>query len=292
MTKTYFSPDPDLLQGSTFYEAVNTDAFVGSNRSTVALGKDVLIDIEKAVHTLIAGECGSGKSVMMHNIICSLLLKNSPNTMELLLIDPKRVEFKFFYRNNPCLFCPVVTEPETALQRLEEAYNEMMRRYDVMEEEGKRFWTGKKLYIIIDEIADLVSTGGKRLEAVIEKIARLGRGAGVHLIVATQHPTAKVLSRQITTNLDTRICLRVNDSSASRLVLGASGGEKLKGRGDAIIRYYGETRRFQGAYIDDSRLEAFSHSWRLEERKAQSQIVPAILTAVTTGNTSAQARFN
>ena len=292
MTKTYFSPDPDLLQGSTFYEAVNTDAFVGSNHSTVALGYGVLMDIEKCPHVLIAGESGSGKSVMMHNIICSLLLKNSPNTMQMLLIDPKRVEFKFFYKDSPCLFCPVVTEPETALQRLEEASNEMMKRYDIMEEEGKRFWTGKKLYIVIDEIADLVSTGGKRLEAVIEKIARLGRGAGVHLIVATQHPTAKVLSRQITTNLDTRICLRVNDASASRLVLGESGGEKLKGRGDAIIRYYGETRRFQGAYIDDSRLEAYSHSWRVEEKRPQPQIIPDILTAVTTGSTSAQARFN
>ena len=292
MTKIYHSPDPDLLQGSTFYEAVNTDAFVGSSRSTVALGHGVLMDIEKCPHVLIAGESGSGKSVMMHNVICSLLLKNSPNTMQMLLIDPKRVEFKFFYKDSPCLFCPVVTEPEEALQRLEEAANEMMNRYDIMEDEGKRFWTGKKLYIVIDEIADLVSTGGKRLEKVIEKIARLGRGAGVHLIVATQHPTAHVLSRQITTNLDTRICLRVNDASASRLILGESGGEKLKGRGDAIIRYYGETRRFQGAYIDDSRLEAYSHSWRVEEKVPQPQIIPDILTAVTTSSTSAQARFN
>lgn len=292
MTKIYHSPDPALLQGSTFYEAINTDAFVGSSRSTVALGDGVLMDIEKAPHVLIAGESNSGKSVMMHNIICSLLVKNSPNTMELLLIDPKRVEFKFFYKNNPCLFCPVVIDPEEALQRLEEASNEMMRRYDVMEKEGKRFWTGKKLYIVIDEIADLVSTGGKRLEKVIEKIARLGRGAAVNLIVATQHPTAKVLSRQITTNLDTRICLRVNDASASRLILGESGGEKLKGRGDSIIRYYGETRRFQGAYIDDSRLEAYSHSWRVEEKRPQPQIIPDILTTVTTGSTSAQARFN
>lgn len=292
MTKTYFSPDPDLLQGSTFYNAINTDAFINTSHSTVALGDGVLMDIEKAPHVLIAGESNSGKSVMMHNIICSLLVKNSPNTMQMLLIDPKRVEFKFFYKNNPCLFCPVVTEPEEALQRLEEASNEMMRRYDVMEKEGKRFWTGKKLYIVIDEIADLVSTGGKRLEKVIEKIARLGRGAAVNLIVATQHPTAKVLSRQITTNLDTRICLRVNDASASRLILGESGGEKLKGRGDSIIRYYGETRRFQGAYIDDSRLEAYSHSWHVEEKKPQPQIIPDILTTVTTGSASTQARFN
>ena len=292
MTKIYYSPDPDLLQGSTFYNAINTDAFVNTSRSTVALGDGVLMDIEKCPHVLIAGESGSGKSVMMHNIICSLLVKNSPNTMQMLLIDPKRVEFKFFYKNNPCLFCPVVTEPEEALQRLEEAANEMMNRYDIMEKEGKRFWTGKKLYIIIDEIADLVSTGGKRLEKVVEKIARLGRGAAVNLIVATQHPTSRVLSRQITTNIDTRICLRVNDASASRLVLGESGGEKLKGRGDSIIRYYGETRRFQGAYIDDSRLEAYSHSWRVEEKRPQPQIVPDILTTVTTGSTSVQARFN
>lgn len=267
MKKMYYSPDYHLLN-EDFKKAVLTDEFIDSNKSTVALGQGITMDIEKAVHTLIAGESGSGKSVTMHNIIASLLLKNSPNTMQMLLIDPKRVEFKFFYKNNPCLFCPVATDPEEALERLEQAANEMMERYEIMENEGKRFWDGKKIYIIIDEIADLVATGGKRLETVIEKIARLGRGAGVHLICATQHPTAHVLSRQITTNLDTRICLRVNDASASRLVLGASGGEKLRGKGDAIIRYYGETRRFQTAYIDDDSLTAFSHSWKVEEVQA------------------------
>lgn len=263
MKMKYYSPDYALLSDS-FKNAVLTDEFIDSSKSTVALGNGVILDLAKAPHVLVAGNTGSGKSVTMHNIICSLLLKNTPNTMSLLLIDPKRVEFKFFYKNNPCLFCPVVTDPTEALERLEQAANVMMERYDRMEEEGRRLWTGKKLYIVIDEIADLISAGGKRLENAIEEIARLGRGAGIHLIVATQHPTADVLSRQITVNLDTRICLRVSDAYASRLVLGAKGGETLKGKGDSIIRFESDFRHFQGAYIDDESLTAFSHSWRVE----------------------------
>lgn len=264
MTYIYTSPDPRLIT-SNFKDAFLCDDFIKANNSTVVLGNGVLLDIAKAPHILIAGETGWGKSVMLHNIICSLLMKNNPLTMDLLLIDPKMVEFKYFYKNNPCLFCPIATDPEEALQRLEEASAEMMKRYAIMEEEGKRFWTGKKLYIVVDEIADLISTGGKRLEKVLEKLCRLGRGAGCHVICATQHPVQKVISRQITANMDTRICLHVIDGCASRLVLGATGGETIKSKGEAIIRHNGEFRRFQGSYIDDESLEAYAHSWKTEQ---------------------------
>ena len=262
--KIYSTPRASLLPDA-LKNVVCTTTFYDSPLSTVALSSDVVLDIAKCPHILIAGTTGSGKSVMLHNIICSLLLRNTTSTAEFLLIDPKMVELEYFYKNNPCLFCPVVTDPSEALRQIERAADVMMRRYDSIKSEGKRFWTGSKLYIVIDEIADLISAGGKRLEKAIEKIARLGRGAGVHLIVATQHPTAKVLSRQITTNLDTRICLRVNDIYASRLVIGSAGGEKLRGKGDAILRHNGDLIRFQGAYIDDEQLEAYAHSWSVHE---------------------------
>ena len=218
MTKyRYTSPDIRTVTGS-FRTAAEREAFYASPLSTAILGDGVYLDMEKAVHLLVAGTTGSGKSVMLHNILGSLLLRNTPNSAQFLIIDPKMVEFEFFYHNNPCLYCPIITEPKKAVDALADVVDEMMRRYDVNRQTGQRFWRGKKLYIIIDEIADLISEGGKRLERIIERIARLGRGAAIHLIVATQHPTKEVLSRQITTNIDTRICLKVKDGYASRVV--------------------------------------------------------------------------
>jgi len=263
MSYTYTAPNAKYLSES-LRKAVLSDEFMQSPLTTAVISQDLSLDLEKAVHVLVAGCTGSGKSVCLHNIISSLLVRNTPATAQFLLIDPKIIEFEFFYRDNPCLFCPVVTDPEEAVNRLESACREMMRRYDAIRAEGKRMWTGKRLYIVIDEIADLVSTGGKRLERIIEKIARLGRGAGIHLIVATQHPTADVLSRQITANLDTRICLSVIDSSASRLILGKSGGEQLKGKGDAIVRINSEFIHTRCAYNSDEDLTRFAHSWKLE----------------------------
>lgn len=269
---TYTYPDMKYLSGS-FKTAVSATEFKESNNSTVALGDGVLLDIAKCPHLLIAGTTGSGKSVMMHNVICSLLLKNSPKTARLLLIDPKMVEFKFFYKDSPMLWDEVQTDPEKALSALNRASDEMMRRYEIMSEQGIRFWTGEKLYIVIDEIADLIYTAGKKVEKVVANIARLGRGAGVHLIIATQHPKADILTRQITANIDTRIALKVFDASASRLVLNAVGAQDLKGKGDALLRYDGELKHFQGAYISDEELTAFTHSWTLTPVKEKETVV-------------------
>ena len=270
-TYTYTHPKIKYLC-EDMQHTIRSQEFINSPLTTAVLADGVLLDFEKAVHILIAGETGSGKSVMVHNILASLMVRNNPNTADFLIIDPKIIEFEYYYRNNPCLLCPVVTEPEEAITALEKASAIMMDRYETLRSAGKRKWEGKKLYIVIDEIADLISAGGKRLEKVIEKIARLGRGAGVHLLVATQHPTAKVLSRQITSNLDTRICLRVIDGYASRLVLGTSGGENLHGAGNAILRMNGEFMQFRGAYMSDEQLDAFCHSWKLEEDKPEIQI--------------------
>lgn len=277
----YTKPKAEYLTGS-FKSAVTDDSFLQANNSTVALGNGVLLDISKAPHILVAGETGSGKSVMLHNIICSLLLKNNPSTARLLLIDPKMVEFKFFYKDCPMLWDEVQTDPEKALSALNRAADEMMKRYEILSEQGKRFWEGQKLYIVIDEIADLIYTAGKKAEKVIAKIARLGRGAGVHLIVATQHPKADILTRQITANIDVRIALRVIDSSASRLVINASGAQDLKGKGDSLLRLNGDLYHFQGAYISDDELTAFAHSWTVREKNPERITIDMPVTVSTT----------
>lgn len=277
----YSKPKAEYLTGS-FKSAVTDDRFLRSNNSTVALGNGVLLDIAKAPHILVAGETGSGKSVMLHNIICSLLLKNNPSTARLLLIDPKMVEFKFFYKDCPMLWDEVQTDPEKAVSALNNAADEMMKRYEILSEQGKRFWDGQKLYIVIDEIADLIYTAGKKAEKVIAKIARLGRGAGVHLIIATQHPKADILTRQITANIDVRIGLRVIDSSASRLVINATGAQNLKGKGDALLRLNGDLYHFQGAYISDDELTAFAHSWTVREKNPERITIDMPVTVSTT----------
>ena len=261
---TYTTPDPATLTGS-FRKSLNND--FTQSKSIVSLGNGVLLDIEKCPHILIAGTTGSGKSVMIHSIIASLMLKNTPADAQLLLIDPKRVELKYFYDNCPMVWNrKVITEPEEAYNTLLSAKDEMMKRYDIMSNTGERFWTGQKLYIVIDEVADLLDAAGKKLETVISSIARLGRGAGVHLIIATQHPTARVLSRQITANLDTRIALRVEDRNASRLIINAPGAETLKGKGDALLRHNGNLIHFHGGYISDTELNAFCKSYKLEKK--------------------------
>lgn len=282
MTKyVYSKPKAESFTGS-FLDAVSDERFINSSNSVVALGNGVLLDIAKCPHVLVAGTTGSGKSVLLHNIIASILLKNSPHTASLLLIDPKMVEFKYFYHDSPMMWeHDVKTDPFEALAALERATDEMMNRYDIMSEQGKRFWDGPRLYIVIDEVADLIDTAGKKVEKVIANIARLGRGAGVHLIIATQHPTAQVLSRQITANLDTRIALKVEDGSASRLVIRANGAEKLKGKGDALLRFNGNLYHFQSAFISDDELETFAHSWEVRIKKAEKISVNVPVTVTT-----------
>lgn len=284
----YTTPDTDFLSDS-LRAAIETDEFKNSPLSTVALGDGVYLDLDKAPHVLIAGCTGSGKSVMMHNIIASLLARNNTNTAQFMIIDPKMVEYEYFYKDLPLLYCPIVTDPESADGCLDLAVSEMMHRYDIIKADGERKWNGKKLYIIIDEIADLIDTCGKGLEKTIAKIARLGRGAGIHLIVATQHPTAKVLSRQITTNLDTRICLKVADKSASRLVLSVNGAEELQHKGDAILKHEGTYTTFHGAFLDDDSLKRYSHSWIYEElsRTPIAEASPGILKYLTGNNAQA-----
>lgn len=261
----YTTPDGNLLPNE-FVSAALRANLQNLPKSTVLLGNGVTLDIAECPHLLIAGTTGSGKSVMLHSVICSLLMNNGIRDARFLLIDPKKVELSPFYDGNPLLLRPVITDTEEAIRALIDVQTEMNRRYTSMKERKIRKWDGKKLYIFIDEFAQLVYTGGKSAQDLVANIAFLGRAAGIHIVIAVQHPTADIISRNITANLTARICLQVDKWSESQLVLGMSGAEKLRGKGDAFLKFGGETIHFQGLYIDDDSLDAYSHSWILETK--------------------------
>lgn len=261
----YTTPDGNLLPKEYVSAALNA-GIMNQPKSTVVLAEGITLDLAECPHLLIAGTTGSGKSVMLHSVICSLLLRNGLNDCEMLMVDPKQVELTPFYDGNPLLKRPVITNTLEAINALRDVQAEMNRRYASMKERKIRKWDGKKLYIFIDEFAQLVYTGGKSAQDLVANIAFLGRAAGIHIVIAVQHPTADIISRNITANLTARICLQVDKWSESQLVLGMSGAEKLRGKGDAFLKFGGETIHFQGLYIDDDSLDAYSHSWILETK--------------------------
>lgn len=265
---TYTTPDGNLLPKEYVSAALNAD-IMNQPKSTVVLAEGITLDLAECPHLLIAGAAGSGKSVMLHSIVCSLLLRNGLNDCEMLLIDPKQVELAPFYDGNPLLRRPVITDAGEAINALQDVQAEMNRRYASMKERKIRKWDGKKLYIFIDEFAQLVYTGGQNAQDLVANITFLGRAAGIHVIIAVQHPSADIISRNITANITARICLLVDKWSESQLVLGMSGAEKLNGNGDAFLKFRGEPIRFQGLYIDDDSLDAYSHSWILETKTTE-----------------------
>jgi len=255
---TYTTPRRTLLTGTQGL-AMQQDSFWESNRSTVALGDGVLLDLAKAPHVLIAGTPGSGKSCMMNAIICSLLAKNTPFSARLLLIDPKCTEF-FSYKNHPLLWRPVVNETDQAIKALSDAVEEMEKRFRIMARQEIRLWKGPKLYIFVDELADLVLTGGQPVIKLLTRLAQKGRAAGVHLVLATQQPTVKVIPSIIKANCPTRIALKTRTISDSRVILDHKGAEALHGCGDAILSdVTGNEYHFQGGFVSDEELEAFTH---------------------------------
>lgn len=242
MTYKYITPPGSLLTG-TLSAIINRPEFNSLPLSAAAIGYDVdtgapyYIDIASAPHVLIAGTTGSGKSVTMHDIILSLLFKNTPATAEFYLIDPKMIELSL-YENIPlvkrCDFTPAA-----ALATLATLHNDMMKRYKAMRRAGLRDIAGsnyKRVYIFIDEIADLMFTNKKDTEKYISSIARLGRAAGFHIIAATQRPTRDVLTGQIKINMPARVALAMPAAVDSVTVLGHKGAETLKGRGDSLIK--------------------------------------------------------
>ncbi len=245
------------------------------SKISFAVGKDingacVIGDIAKMPHVLIAGTTGSGKSVCTNSILISLLYKATPEEVKLIVVDPKMVEFGI-YNGIPHLLIPVVTDAKKAAGALQWAVTEMMRRYRSLSEAGVRdidsynklaltdeaLETMPKLVVVIDELADLMLVAGKEVEEAICRIAQMGRAAGVHLVIATQRPSADVITGLMKANIPSRIALVVASAMESRIILDAVGAEKLIGRGDMIYAPLGSNtkKRVQGCYIDETEVQ-------------------------------------
>ncbi len=218
----------------------------------VALGKDIVgnpfvTDIKKLPHLLIAGTTGSGKSVGINAMILSLLYRNDPDSLKLILIDPKMLEFSI-YNDIPHLLTPVIIEPKKAIIALANLVKEMERRYQLMaktkvkniDNYNQRAKKNKEetmpfIVVVIDELADLMMTGGKEVEYSIARLAQMARAAGIHIIVATQRPSVDVVTGLIKANLPARLSYRVGQKIDSKVILDAMGAEALLGRGDALF---------------------------------------------------------
>ena len=247
-----------------------------SNRLPIALGQGItgecqIMDLAQTPHLLIAGATGSGKSVCVNSIICSLICARTPEQIRLLLIDPKIVELKF-YNDIPHLLTPVITEPKRAFQALQYCLFEMERRYSLLDELGvrdiaafnRKAGQNKKveklpyIVIIIDELADLMATTGKEPESTLARLAAMARAVGLHIVLATQRPSIDVITGLIKANIPSRIAFMVASKFDSRIIIDGVGAEKLLGRGDMLFASAWDPApvRIQGAYLSDEEVEA------------------------------------
>ena len=225
-------------------------------------GKAVAADLARMPHLLVAGQTGSGKSVMINTILTSLLYRNSPSDLKLILVDPKQVELKP-YDDIPHLLTPVITEPEKCISALKWAVAEMERRYKALADDGKRniaeYNNVKQgegmpyIVIVIDELADLMMMAARDVEALIVRIAQKARAVGIHLVLATQRPSVDVITGLIKANVPARIAFTTASQVDSRTIIDQIGSEKLLGQGDMLLLTADmpKPKRVQGAFISD-----------------------------------------
>ena len=256
-------------------DILNSPNFSGArSKLSFSLGKDIggnciVGNISKLPHLLIAGTTGSGKSVCMNSLILSLLYKARPDEVKLIMIDPKMVELGI-YNGIPHLYVPVVTDPKKAAGALQWAVVEMMKRYQAFSEIGVRDLdsfnhiqkdhqeeTKPRVVIVIDELADLMLVASKEVEESICRIAQMGRAAGMHLVIATQRPSADVITGLMKANIPSRIAFAVSSAMESRIILDQGGAEKLIGFGDMLYSPLGAGKpvRIQGSYVSDEERE-------------------------------------
>ncbi|NLC77204.1 MAG: DNA translocase FtsK [Clostridia bacterium] len=262
-----------------FREVLETEEFLQSKSIlTVAFGKDiagkpVVADLAKMPHLLIAGATGSGKSVCMNALICSLLFKARPDQLKILMIDPKMVELNN-YNGIPHLVAPVVTDPKKAAGALRWAVSEMEKRYELFATAGVRDITRYNelresspeggepplpfIVVLVDELADLMMVAPADVEDAICRLAQMARAAGIHLVVATQRPSVDVITGLIKANIPSRVAFAVSSQIDSRTILDMGGAEKLLGRGDMLLYPVGYSKpiRVQGVFVADKEVEA------------------------------------
>ncbi|WP_238699460.1 DNA translocase FtsK 4TM domain-containing protein [Helicobacter saguini] len=253
----------DILESSAFKES--------ENALSIVLGKDimgspVIENLAKLPHLLVAGTTGSGKSVGVNTLILSLLYRNSPENLQLIMIDPKKVEFAP-YEDLPHLITPIINSPTAAIKALHVAVEEMYKRYELLKEQKtktiltyneKMIDASQKMpyfVIIIDELAELMATGGKEAEGAITQIAQMGRAAGMHLIIATQRSSTNVVTGTLKANLPARLSYRVGNMVDSKVVIDTSGAERLLGNGDGLFVSPQGISRVHSPWVSEGEIE-------------------------------------
>ncbi len=272
---------PNPRRATVFFRDIYESLSFRSIPSPLALaigktiaGEPYAADLARMPHLLVAGATGTGKSVCLNGIISSLLMKNGPDEVRLLLVDPKRLEMAP-YEGIPHLLGPVVTEPGLAVVRLRALVGEMLRRYDLMRDEGvKNIAEFKKvvpperafpyIVVVIDELADLMLAQKKDVEPPIIRLAQMARAAGIHLILATQRPSAQVVTGLIKTNIPVKIAFQVSSQIDSRVILDTGGAEFLLGSGDMLMKPPGTdvVRRVHGSYISEEEVFRLVEFWQ------------------------------
>ena len=287
----------DISTPVSFYEIMASKKMLNTfnDKLTVPLGKNIMGDVEicainKMPHLLIAGTTGSGKSVCVNGIICSILMKARPEEVKMVLVDPKMVELSV-YNGVPHLLCPVVVDPKKAAVALGKMVSEMERRYEIFSETATKSIesynnyvdnenTGRSeedkmdrmpyIVVIIDELSDLMMVAAKDVEDSILRITQKARAAGIHLIVATQRPSTEVITGLIKANIPSRISFAVGSGIDSRTILDQTGAEKLLGKGDMLYLPIGvnSPTRIQGSFITDDEINRLI-GFTIKQQKAQ-----------------------
>jgi len=262
-------------------------------------GKQISTDLTKMPHLLIAGATGMGKSVFLNTLLISLLYQNSPSSLRLILVDPKRVEFTA-YNNLPHLLAPVLVDPYKTINSLKWLVAEMERRYKVMAEHKVRFIAdfnknnpdSKMPYIVlvIDELADLMAVSAREVEAYICRLAQMARAVGIHLVLATQRPSVDVITGLIKANFPSRLAFAVTSGTDSRTIIDTVGADKLLGNGDMLFlpSDASKPKRIQGSFVGDKEVKAVTNFIKTQENPAYVEE----LIAETKGSKQADVESN
>ncbi len=274
------NPSPGKVLMRSIVEGPDFAKISNKGGLAFALGEDaggqpLALDLAAMPHLLIAGATGSGKSVCINSLVASLLMTRPPDELRMIMVDPKRVELTPF-NGIPHLVTPVIVEPDEVYPALRGLINEMTRRYRAMEDLGVRNIAGYNdkspepmpfLVLVVDELADLMMTGGLEVEQQLVRLAQLGRAAGIHMVLATQRPSVKVVTGLLKANVPARVAFAVASQVDSRVILDSAGAEALMGKGDLLLlnNDFPKPRRGQGTLVYDEEIDRIIDYWRNQD---------------------------